>query len=395
MDAPAAHPDRSRRLRVAVDATAVLGQRTGVGRFVSETTAFLATRPDIDLCLFAVSWRGRDRLGEFAPPGVRVVRRPMAARPLRMAWQRLDRPRIESFTGPVDVVHGPNFVVPPTRHAVRVVTVHDLTPWRFAELANQDTRVYPRLVARAVADAAWVHTPSEYVRTEVVERLGVDPDRVVTVHNGVTPLEAAGPATDAEAGHRLVGSDRYVLALGAVEPRKDLPLLVDAFDRVAGPRPDVRLVIAGPDGWGTESLAEALGRATRPGQVVRLGYVGEAERAALLRGATVLAYPSRYEGFGLPPLEAMAAGVPVVASDAGALPEVLGDAALFVHTPSGADDRERAAGELADALGVLLDDDAQRAESIRRGRARVVRYDWSATADGVADLYHRAVNAAR
>ncbi len=381
-----------RVIRVAFDATACLGVRTGVGRFAYEVLQRLGRYDDLDVVAFAVSWRGRDGLADAVPPGVRVVTGPMAARPLRLAWSRSDHPRIETWTGPVDVVHGPNYVVPPSRHAARIVTVHDLTPLRFPDLANRDTRGYPTFIARAVAAGAWVQTPTEFVRTEVIEHFGVAPERIVAVPYGVTAPRRESPATDATAGRRLAGADRYVLALGTVEPRKDLTALIEAFDRLAHADEQIALVIAGQDGWGAEAVTAAIGRARHAERITRLGHVDEAARAALLRGAAVLAYPSRYEGFGLPPLEAMDLGVPVVCTDAGSLPEVLGDAAEFVDAALLETDRRAGVTALADALAAVTTVDRRRDELIARGRVRAARYSWDTTAASIAALYRRAVS---
>jgi len=377
------------RLRLAYDATACLGPRTGVGVFTEEVLAQLSARDDVEVTAYAVTWSGRGRLATVVPAGVRAATRPMAARPLREVWRRAEVPPIEWWTGPVDVVHGPNFVVPPARHAARIATVHDLTPVHFPELCNADTLAYPGLIRRALKGGAWIHTPSQHIADEVVEAFGADPDRVVAIPNGVSDLGPDAPGRDAEAGRQLAGTARYVLALGTIEPRKDFPLLVAAFDELAATHADIRLVVAGLDGWGVDDFARALARATHAARITRLGWVGPDERAALLRGATVLAYPSRYEGFGLPPLEAMSAGVPVVATDAGALPEVLGDAADLVPVGSSLTPARRAEA-LAAALARVLDDDTHRAHLIAAGRERAARYSWSATATGLLDLYRRA-----
>src|SRR5512132_3996022 len=245
---------------------------------VDELTRRLAARPDLALTGYAVTWRGRGRLREVAPPGVAVVDRPMPARPLHEAWRRTDHPLIDRWIGRHDVVWGPNYVVPPTR-AAALVTVHDLTTLHFPELADGFTVAYPDLVRRAAARGAWVHTPTEFVRGEVIEHLGLDPDRVVAIPHGVRGFRAepgAGPA-DAAA---LVGGDRYVLAVGTVEPRKDLPTLVAAFDALAGADPDLRLVIAGRDGWGAEARTAATATAAHRDRIVRLGWVADADRAA-------------------------------------------------------------------------------------------------------------------
>lgn len=368
-------------IRLGVDATALLGPRTGVGQFVAEVLTELATQPEVGLTLFAVTWRGRRDLLAMAPPRALVIQRPLAARPLRWLWSKgLQRPAAEDWCGPLDVVHGPNFVVPPTRRAGRVVTVHDLTPVRFPHLCNRDTLAYPELVRRAAAKGAWIHTPTEHIAAEVRDWLGQS-ERVIAIANGVR--SRAGSALR---GHQLAGIDRYILALGTAEPRKDLPTLVRAFDQFAADIAEVRLVIAGPDGWGANELTDSLNRATHRDRIVRLGWVGDDDRAALLAGATVFAYPSLYEGFGLPPLEAMSAGTAVVTSDAAALVEVTGDAAL--HVAVGDHDA------LADALARVVSDDEVRQGLVSAGSARVARFTWSATAAGLMELYRHAAASA-
>lgn len=371
-------------LSIAFDATALFDAPTGVGIFAHEVLTRFAARSDLAVTAYAATWRGRGRLPELVPVGVAAASRPMAAQPLRQLWIRFDRPAIEWWTGPVDVVHGPNFVVPPTRAAVPVVTVHDLTPLRFPELANRDTRAYPALIRRAIARGAWVHTVSRFVADEVVENFSIPPERVVTVENGVSSLPPLQNRADARAGCELAGGDRYLLALGTIEPRKNLPLLVEAFGLLAAEDPELRLVVAGPEGWGADAFVEAVARCPHRGRIRRLGYVSDEQRAALLRGAAVFTYPSLYEGFGLPPLEAMSAETPVVCSDAGALPEVVGEAAEMVAVA------QLDAATLATAIALVLGDDERRATLVRAGTANVARFGWARCADGLVDLYHHA-----
>jgi glycosyltransferase involved in cell wall biosynthesis len=364
---------------VAFDATSLHDVRTGVGRFVHEVLPLVGARDDVEVRAFAVTFRGTS-LAALLPAGIRPAQRwPMAARPLRALWRRRDLGRIERWTGPVDVVHGPNYVVPPAR-AAQVMTIHDLTFLHHPELCTADVLQYPDLVARALRRGAWVHTVSDFVRDEVIALLHADPDRVVTVPLGVDPPAAADPGR----GRLLAGFERYVLALGTVEPRKDLPTLVAAFDGLAAADPEVGLVIAGPDGWGTAELDAALAGAAHAGRVRRLGFVPEQDRADLLAGAAVVAIPSLYEGFGLVAAEAMGAGIPVVASAAGSHPEVIGDAGLLV--PPGDHDA------LAEALGRVVGDPALAADLARRGPARVAGLTWARTAEGLVQLWRRAAD---
>jgi glycosyltransferase involved in cell wall biosynthesis len=362
------------RLRVALDGTPLLGPRTGIGEVVSGLVAGLATDPTLDCTAYALTWRGRDRLRPELPTGVRAATRPVPARLVRAGWLRTDVPRIETWTGRVDVVHATNYVPPPSRAPV-IVSVYDLGFVRFPELVNTDALQYPTLLRRGFARGAIAHATSDYVAAEIRAEFGLADEQVVRVYPGVPRITGG----DAAAGRRVAGVERYVLALGTIEPRKNLPVLVDAFDAVAADDPDVGLVVVGQDGWGTDTFTAACDRAAHRARIRRTGYVDARTRADLLAGATVLAYPSRYEGFGFPPLEAMAAGVPVVASTAGALPEVVGNAALLVDP----DDRDA----LAAALSTALHDDAVRARLVASGPAQVGRFSWARMAEELTRCY--------
>ena len=361
-------------LAVALDATPLLGARTGIGEVVAGIIGPLAARSDLRVTAYALTLRGRRDLAAALPAGVSAATRPLPARWVRRRWHHTDSPRIERWTGPVDVVHATNYVAPPARVPV-LVSVYDLTVLRFPELCTPDTLEYPALLRRALERGATLHAPSAAIAAELVDDLGAPADRVVTVPLGL-PEVTGGLA---RRGHRAAGCDRYVLALGTVEPRKNLPLLVDAFDRIADAHSDLHIVHAGGDGWDSGAFDAAVTRSPHHARIHRLGYVDPTTRADLLAGATVFAYPSRYEGFGFPPLEAMAVGVPVVATAVGSLPEVLGDAARLVPD----DD----AAALASALDALLTDDAERAARIDAGHARAAQYSWDATADALAALY--------
>ncbi len=311
-----------------------------------------------------------------------------------MAWLRLGGPPAEWFLGSTDVVHGTNFVVPPTRTAARVVTVHDLTPVKYPELCDPASLVFKDFVQRAVQRGAWVHTHSQFVADEVVDVFNADPAKVRAIWSGIPDLGGrAGPpaATGAlppsgtGAGRLPEGVRRYVLAIGTVEPRKDLPGLVRAFDRIAATRADLALVIIGSEGWGSSALDEALSPLSHRDRIVRPGYVTDGELVAWLCAAAVLAYPSRYEGFGFPPLLAMSLGVPVVTTVAGSIPEVVGDAAAIV--PPGDVDA------LAGALEAVLDDPALAGRLRAAGQERARLFTWERCADQMADLYVAAARA--
>lgn len=368
-------------LRLDVETTALLGNRTGIGNMTAQCLTRLVRQPDLAVRTFALTWRGRNQLpAAIAELGgaAHMVRRPLPAHLLRFAWRHVAFPPLDLLIGSADVVWGPNFVVPPLRSGRAVATVHDLTPLRFPQLCTADTLAYPQLIVAAARRGAWFHTPTEAVADEVRNWLPAAADRVVAVPLAVTPAVGG----DASAGRRTTGGRPYVLALSTIEPRKGLPVLVAAFDRVAASDRDLALVIAGPDGWGDEALAEALATARHRSRIHRLGWVDDQTRADLLTGASVFAAPSIYEGFGLPTADALAAGLPVVTSDDPALVEVSGEAAL--HVPVGD------VGALAEAISTLIGNPAQAAELAAKGPAQVAGLTWDATACGLTALFHRA-----
>lgn len=361
-------------MQVALDATPLLGAVTGIGTFVAGVLQGFHGRPEVDVDAYCLSLRGWRNLAAVLPPGVGARARPLPAGPLLRAWRRAPFPTADRLLGRADVVHGTNFVVPPTKRAAAVVTVHDLTAVRYPELCAPVSLRYPQLVKAAVARGAWVHTPSQFVADETVELLNVPAERVRAVPSGLAPLAPAD-------SHSPLGHP-YILAIGTIEPRKGFPTLVEAFGRMAGKHPDLRLVIVGPQGWDQAALDAARDRSGHGDRVLRLGYVDDNRRSALLRDATVFAFPSIYEGFGFPPLEAMAAGVPVVAAAAGSLPEVCGDGALLVPP--------RDVDALAAALLEAVEDDSTRARLIAAGHAQVATFDWARTGSGLIDLYREA-----
>jgi glycosyltransferase involved in cell wall biosynthesis len=329
----------------------------------------------VELVPYALSLRARLRTTSGLPPGTRLL--PFPAGAAITAWARVDKPSADRWLTPARVIHGTNYVAPPSRRAATVVTVHDCSFERFPQLCSPAVRRSVGALRRAVERGAWVHTPSRFVAEEAAEILGTD--RVVAVPHGVPRLAlGAAPVSG------MVGDSPFVLALGTLEPRKNLPRLIEAFGPVASAHKGLQLVLAGatgPDRPSVEEARAALGSALSR-RVKVVGYVDDRMRAALFNRASAFAFPSIYEGFGFPVLEAMAAGTPVVAGAGGAVPEVAGDGALLVD-PLDVD-------ALSDALTRILDDEALRDELVRAGRRQAGRFSWRTAASGLAELYRRA-----
>jgi glycosyltransferase involved in cell wall biosynthesis len=362
-----------------LDATPLLGPRTGVGRYVEHLVRELAGLDSLELVATAFTLRGAGALPAAVPAGVRVRHRPAPARALQAAWDRLELPPVEWLVGRADVVHGTNFVLPPLRRAAGVLTVHDLSYLRYPETVAAASLRYRTLVPRGLRRAAVVVTPSQAVAAEVKAEYGLG-DRVLATPLGVDEgWFGANPMPAAELTARGL-PERYLLFVGTVEPRKGLPALLSALrllhdsDRVADPDTPP-LVLAGPPGWGPALETAAL----PPGAVLSAGYLDTADLRRLVAGAALLAYPSVYEGFGLPPLEAFAAGVPVVASDLPVVREVTGELATLAPVGD--------AAALAAAVRATLADPGD--PVARRDRAR--GFTWAACAARTAEAYRLAL----
>lgn len=375
-------PDRAAvPRRVAVTLTQ-LAHRVpgGTATSVVELARALAARPDLELV--AVGARGMTgRVGEIHPD-VTVADLPLPARVLYDAWGRTGRPSVEAAAtralGVPDVVHLTVPMGPPRGAAPLVATVHDLFPLSRPEwFTRRGVRLMAPALERIRTRADAVIVPSRTVADDCLAH-GFDPDRLHVVPWGSRPVPV--PDDGGESLRRRLGpTDPYVLFVGTVEPRKGLPVLTDALARLG--RPDLTLVVAGPAGWGPDLDAEL---AAVPGPVLRTGYLSESDLAAIRAGAAVCCLPSFAEGFGLPALEALSAGTPVVTTAGTALAEVVGDAAVLV--PAGRPDR------LADALRRVLDD-ADLADALRAaGPERAATFTWERTAEMTVAVYDRVAS---
>jgi glycosyltransferase involved in cell wall biosynthesis len=359
-----------------VDGTPLIGHRTGVGNYVHHLLRHLPAllRAEESVSVGAVTWRGREQLRTTVAGGPSGHRVP--ARLAQQMWLRgLPVPSAELVLGRGDVVHGTNFVLPPSRRAAGVVTVHDLAFVLHPETVATATGRLVRLVPRALERAERVLTPSHAAAADLMEVYGVPEDRVRVTPLGVDDawfdVQPAGPALRA----RLDVPERYVVFVGTAEPRKNLGTLLAAHRSWRAEDPGApALVLAGPAGW---AGGEGAGRGVEDASVRRTGFLAEEDLRALVAGACALALPSRYEGFGLPVLEAMACGVPVVVSDIPVLREVAGG--LGRTAPPGDADA------LADALRSAVDEDAPAARLRRVEHAR--ERSWTRCASATLEAY--------
>lgn len=383
---PAARPAARSAPTVAVDLRALVPEATGIGVYTRELGLALARRGGCRL--LGLAHRPPRGADELAAAGVRIEHQPA---PLGVLWQQLRLPR-RLRRGDADLFWSPLGTLPWSCPLPAVVTVHDLTPLLFprAHTAKVRWSQIPFL-ERSLATARRVVADSASTARDLAFHFPETAGRTRIVHPGVAPEFRPGEA-DAIAALRaeLDAPDGYLLSVGTLEPRKNLAALLDVWESLrAEDEGTPPLVLAGGAGWGSRDLArriQALGAPADGGpRAVHVGRVDRERLVALLQAARLFVYPSLYEGFGLPPLEAMACGVPVVTSDSSSLPEVVGDSGLTVppHDRAG----------LRQAISRLLADDGLSADLADRGRRRAAGFTWDAAAAALEEVFAEALAA--
>ncbi|HEU4786611.1 MAG TPA: glycosyltransferase family 1 protein [Gemmatimonadaceae bacterium] len=364
-------------MRIILDYRPALRERTGVGEYVHEIAAALARLAPAagdEVTLFSSS--RKDRLPAAAVDGARVVDRRIPVRLLNLAWHRLEWPTVERLAhGRFDIAHSGHPLLMPSHTAAQVITIHDLDFLEHPERTSREIRRdYPALVRDHACRADLVVVSSQQTYAHVASALGVEAERLALCPAGAPPWPTRDPA---ERG-------TYLLFVGTLEPRKNIGVLLDAYSLLLERRADApSLHLAGRS---TPEAVAWLDRLTRPplsGRVQYLGYVPAEDRRALYAGAIALVVPSLTEGFGLTALEAMATGVPVVASNRGSLPELVADAGMLID-PTDVE-------ALARALERVAFDTSDARTRAERGRERAAHFSWNRSAAELRRGYQRAI----
>jgi glycosyltransferase involved in cell wall biosynthesis len=353
-------------VRIAFDVSPLSHPLLGIGNYIQGSLAGLAEAAggEHEIVAFApTSIRGPERIrSALAGVAVEVRTWPLPlSHAIRTAWSRLGRPAAERLLGGFDALHFSDWMYPPQRAGVRATTIHDLVPLHHPEWTTARTRaMHSRKYRNAAETCDVVFVNSAFTGRDVSATLGIPDERIRVAHPAPKPVfRPDGPVADLGAP--------YVLTVATLEPRKNLEVLVEAQRLLGG---EGQLAVVGAEGWGEQPLLDGPG-------IRRLGYVSDEELARLYRGATVVAYPSRFEGFGIPVIEAMACGAPVVAAREPALEEVAGDAAVFAEPD----------GFAAAVEEALADRERLRAAGLERARA----FSWAEAARRTAEVYREAL----
>ena len=372
--------------RIAIDYTPAYEQTGGIGRYVRELTAALAALDQENEYRLFVSGANRRDLPPAPSGNFHWKATSLTPRWLARIWQRARMPLpAEVFTGRVDLYHATDFVLAPTLPGTRtLLTVHDLSFVRVPEAASPPLKAYLDVVVpRSVASADHILADSAATKADLVEFYETPAEKITVLYSGVgkyfRPINSRDALEEALKRHGLNGIN-YMLSVGTVQPRKNYSRVIEALAEARCRGQDLHFAIAGGRGWLEEEMTRTIERTGLADHVHLLGFVDDQDLPALYSGAGMLMMPSLYEGFGLPLLEAMACGTPVITSNLSSLPEVAGDAALLVDPYD--------VSAISDAIVAIASNAETRARLIAGGFHQVTKFTWTRAATQLMSIYH-------
>ncbi|MCK5851081.1 MAG: glycosyltransferase family 4 protein [Kiritimatiellae bacterium] len=370
-----------------MDIQSAITQVAGVGRYARLLAQNLCNQPESgksidELILFYFNFMGKDQ--PFSTSNATFKSTKLCpGRAAQLAWKTIGWPPYNFFSGPADIYHFPNFILPPLSRGKSVVTIHDMTFLRFPQFTEEKNLRYLSAKMKDTTQRAdAIITNSIFSASELKELMNVDSSKIFPIHLGISANFSRPSNEQITASLKELNINKpYILTVGTVEPRKNIQLLIEVFEKMDNF--DGQLVIAGMLGWKYEPILERIRTSSRAKDIIHLQYVTDTHLPALYAGAELFALTSFSEGFGFPPLEAMACGTPVISSSAGALPEILGDNAILMDSF----DPELWTAETTK----LLTDTTLRDTMINKGHACASKYTWQETARQTNEIYKKVV----
>ncbi len=370
-------------MRICIDIQPAVTQRAGIGRYVSELVGHLPKEDDCNFDLFYFDFKGRAR-----PPRAEscTLKRysKLPGMLVQQAWKRVGWPRFDSIAGDADLYHFPNFIIPPLSSGKKaVVSIHDISFILHPEFAEKRNLDYlSRRIKATVQRADAVITISEQSASDINKHLGVPREKLSPIHLGVSQSFQPAQDEDILSAKQALGLDRpFILMVGTFEPRKNIPYAVELFEKMSFFDGD--LVIVGQKGWKNEAIFDVITASSRSARIKTIQAVSDQHLVSLYSGAEFLLMTSLYEGFGFPPVEAMACHTPVLTSAGGSLAEICGDAAIVI---------EEYDPELwLEKAQAILHDSGLRNDLVARGIEKAKNYTWQKTADEHVSAYRKVV----
>jgi glycosyltransferase involved in cell wall biosynthesis len=372
-----------------IDLSAAAHERGGLGRYATALAEAMLAR-DVELTAFVNDPRESHLRPPLSDLPMRTARLPRRRWRLRAAASYFGAPSLDRVVAGADLFHATEHLLPKLTRARTVFTLHDIAYLLFPEHHLPRNRIYLRtMMPKFLRRADRIIAVSEHTRKDALRSYPLDPAKIEVIPEGVEPRFRPDVDADlvARVRERYALPERFILTVGTIEPRKNHTTLVEAFAALRSRHPEVGLVIAGARGWLYDRFFERVRALGLDELVVFTGHVPDENMPALLNAAEAFAFPSEFEGFGLPPLEAMACGIPVVSSDAASLPEVVGDAGMLIAP--------RDVAGWVEALDRLLEDAPLRADFAARGRARARRFSWDAAAERTVEVYRSVMTGVR
>ena len=347
--------------------TPSIGLRTGIGQVVAHMYDCLEESNSIILEPYALSYKARAYANDL-PENTHFITVP--ARALLNTWKYSNWPSLKNQLGEIDLVHATNYLAPPAINNVPLlITLHDATMVKFPELVSPKVKSLIPIIKKRLRAGAHVHVPTAAIKSDIEEHFSDDIEDASKIHIVPFGTPTITESEPSEPIKKLVNADPYILSIGMLEPRKNHARLIEAFEAVYEKNKHIRLFLVGPDGPARPQIDEALSKLSHNARsrISITGPVSDKDRSYLLKKATLLAYPSIYEGFGLPVLEAMSTKTAIVSSKEGSLEEVSGDASEFVDAYSSED--------IARGINLVLEDDKLREKLINNGEKQFLEKD--------------------
>lgn len=371
-------------MKIALDATALPKKPGGAGNYIINLARALLERDSGHEFIVLCHASDRPLFKLDAQKEKCLFNVPDLSRGLRLVWEQVSLPRLLADQR-IDVLHSPHYTMPLRAGIPVVVTFHDMTFFLYPEYHTLIKRFFfPMMIRQSAARAAALLAVSESTRKDAIRLLGISPEKISTTLLGFEPqylhIEDAARLEQTRQKYHLPA--RFMLHVGTLEPRKNHSNLLKAFDIIAHSNSDIALVLVGGAGWNARQIARQIKTLRHGDRILRLGYADRDDLPALYRLAEVFVYPSIYEGYGLPVLEAMACGTPTITSTVSSMPEIIGDAGLLVSPDDPA--------ELSAAMARLLGNKTLASELTQKAQIRAREFTWGKTAEQTIKIYERS-----